>query len=66
VTRESSEAIDLYARHMTNIHLARPAATQESASSALFLAAPASFYNTGHVLPIDGGWKCWLREGLLT
>ena len=56
ITNESSESMDLHARLMTHIPLARPASTQEIANGALFLAAPASSYITGHVLPIDGGW----------
>lgn len=51
-----SEDMDLHARLMSHIPLARPATTTEIANGALFLAAPASSYITGHVLPIDGGW----------
>lgn len=51
-----SEDMDLHTRLMSHIPLARPATTQEIANGALFLAAPASSYITGHVLPIDGGW----------
>ncbi|WP_342362020.1 glucose 1-dehydrogenase [Terrarubrum flagellatum] len=51
-----SEDTDLHARLLSHIPLARPATTEEIANGALFLAAPASSYITGHVLPIDGGW----------
>ncbi len=36
--------------------LARPATVQEIAGAAVFLAAPASSYVTGHILCVDGGW----------
>ena len=62
VKREFSEPMDLHARLLAHISRECPASTQEIAHRALFLAAPASSYITGHVLPIDGG----LREGLLT
>ena len=45
---------------MTKIPLVRSVSTLEKANGALFLAALASSYITGHVLPIDGG----LRKGL--
>jgi len=61
-TNESSEAMGLRARRMTQLPLARSASTQEISNGALFLAAPTSSDITGHVLPIDGG----LRKGLLT
>jgi 3-oxoacyl-[acyl-carrier protein] reductase len=51
-----SEELDLHARLMSHIPLARPATPEEIANGALFLAAPASSYITGHILPIDGGW----------
>jgi 3-oxoacyl-[acyl-carrier protein] reductase len=51
-----SEELDLHAKLMSHIPLGRPATTQEIANGALFLAAPASSYITGHILPIDGGW----------
>jgi NAD(P)-dependent dehydrogenase (short-subunit alcohol dehydrogenase family) len=51
-----SEELDLHARLLSHIPLGRPATTQEIAHGALFLAAPASSYITGHILPIDGGW----------
>jgi NAD(P)-dependent dehydrogenase (short-subunit alcohol dehydrogenase family) len=51
-----SEELDLHARLLSHIPLGRPATPQEIAYGALFLAAPASSYITGHVLPIDGGW----------
>ena len=63
VTREFSEAIDLYDRLMTHINLPRPASTQEIANGALIVAAPANFYNAGHVLPIDGGWMAGFARG---
>ena len=36
--------------------LARPATVGEIAGAAVFLAAPASSYVTGHILCVDGGW----------
>jgi 3-oxoacyl-[acyl-carrier protein] reductase len=51
-----SEELDLHARLLSHIPLGRPATTQEIADGALFLAAPASSYITGHILAIDGGW----------
>ncbi len=38
------------------IPLGRPAAVEDIANAALFLAAPESSYITGAVLPVDGGW----------
>jgi 3-oxoacyl-[acyl-carrier protein] reductase len=52
----TSAELDLHARLMTHIPLARPAEPEEIARGALFLADPANAYITGHVLAIDGGW----------
>jgi 3-oxoacyl-[acyl-carrier protein] reductase len=51
-----SEELDLHARLLSHIPLGRPATPEEIATGALFLAAPANSYITGHILPIDGGW----------
>lgn len=51
-----SEELDLHSRLLSHIPLGRPATPEEIANGALFLAAPASSYITGHILPIDGGW----------
>ena len=51
-----SGELDLHARLMTHIPLARPAEPREIAHGALFLAARESAYITGHTLVIDGGW----------
>ena len=51
-----SEDLDLHARLMSHIPLARPAEPAEIAHGALFLAARESGYITGHTLVIDGGW----------
>ena len=51
-----SEDLDLHARLMSHIPLARPAEPAEIAHGAIFLAAPGSGYITGHTLVIDGGW----------
>jgi NAD(P)-dependent dehydrogenase (short-subunit alcohol dehydrogenase family) len=56
ISDAKSEELDLHARLMSHIPLGRPATPEEIAHGALFLAAPASSYITGHVLPIDGGW----------
>lgn len=52
----TSAELDLHARLMTHIPLARPAEPEEIARGALFLADPGNAYITGHVLAIDGGW----------
>ena len=51
-----SDAMDLHARLMSHIPLARPAKPSEIAKGVLFLVAPDTGYITGHILPIDGGW----------
>lgn len=56
IEHASSEQQALYTRLLSHIPLGRPAKTAEIAHAALFLAAPASSYITGHVLTVDGGW----------
>jgi NAD(P)-dependent dehydrogenase (short-subunit alcohol dehydrogenase family) len=41
------------------VPLDRFGAPEELATALLFLAAPASTYVTGVVLPVDGGWSTW-------
>ncbi len=43
-------------RLLAEIALGRPAAVEEIAAGALFLADPESSFVNGHVLTIDGGW----------
>jgi NAD(P)-dependent dehydrogenase (short-subunit alcohol dehydrogenase family) len=52
----TSAELDLHARLLSHIPLARPAEPEEIARGALFLADPGNTYITGHILAIDGGW----------
>jgi NAD(P)-dependent dehydrogenase (short-subunit alcohol dehydrogenase family) len=48
---------------LSHIPLGRPAEPEEIASAVVYLAAPASSYVTGVVIPVDGGWSSgYLRD----
>ncbi len=43
----------------THTPMGRTGEVHEIETAALFLAAPASSYVTGVILPVDGGWTAW-------
>jgi len=56
-TGELDEAFEREVQRRTP--MARPGELSELRSAVLFLAAPASSYVTGTILPVDGGWSAW-------
>jgi NAD(P)-dependent dehydrogenase (short-subunit alcohol dehydrogenase family) len=50
------EALALIATHTP---MRRTGELHEIETVALFLAAPASSYVTGAIVPVDGGWTAW-------